>query len=207
MTEYIEPEDVDELVEDEGFHYRDRNGLLSALASPMPVFGEEVYPGIHQKAAVLFTAINHNHPLLDGNKRLSCGSTRTPVPWTDQHLADLWLVDDHRGRDAALASVSDSDSDSVSVSDDIRAASREHALEHLQLTYASTVLARRFTPGMTTTIKVSDDLRDRLKEQAARDGLTLGAHLARLADAEVRMAEPHSRGGADRAGQTVVGDD
>lgn len=71
MTEYVEPEDVDELVEDEGFHYRDRNGLLSALASPMPVFGEEVYPGIHQKAAVLFSAINHNHPLLDGNKRLS----------------------------------------------------------------------------------------------------------------------------------------
>ena len=39
---------------------------------------------------------------------------------------------------------------------------------------------------MTTTIKVSDDLRDRLKEQAARDGLTLGAHLAHLADAEDR---------------------
>ncbi|GLI28302.1 hypothetical protein ARHIZOSPH14_25440 [Agromyces rhizosphaerae] len=39
---------------------------------------------------------------------------------------------------------------------------------------------------MTTTIKVSDELRDRLKEQAARDGLTLGAHLARLADAEDR---------------------
>lgn len=39
---------------------------------------------------------------------------------------------------------------------------------------------------MTTTIKVSDELRDRLKAQAARDGLTLGAHLARLADAEDR---------------------
>ncbi|PCE16235.1 hypothetical protein AUC47_09865 [Microbacterium sp. SZ1] len=39
---------------------------------------------------------------------------------------------------------------------------------------------------MTTTIKVSDDLRDRLKTQAARDGLTLGAHLERLADAEDR---------------------
>lgn len=36
---------------------------------------------------------------------------------------------------------------------------------------------------MTTTIKVSDDLRDRLKVQAARDGKTLGAHLADLADA------------------------
>ncbi|MBN6191322.1 hypothetical protein KZC56_05955 [Microbacterium sp. SSW1-47] len=39
---------------------------------------------------------------------------------------------------------------------------------------------------MTTTIKVSDELRDRLKDQAARDGLTLGAHLAHLADAEDR---------------------
>lgn len=34
---------------------------------------------------------------------------------------------------------------------------------------------------MTTTIKVSDELRDRLKAQAARDGVTLGAHLAHLA--------------------------
>ena len=40
----------------------------------MPVFGEEVYPGIHQKAAVLISAINHNHPLLDGNKRLSAAA-------------------------------------------------------------------------------------------------------------------------------------
>ncbi|MBS1675687.1 MAG: hypothetical protein JSS74_17190 [Actinobacteria bacterium] len=39
---------------------------------------------------------------------------------------------------------------------------------------------------MTTTIKVSDELRDRLKAQAGREGLTLGAHLARLADAEDR---------------------
>ena len=44
----------------------------------------------------------------------------------------------------------------------------------------------RYTSSMTTTIKVSDDLRDRLKDQAARDGLTLGAHLERLADAEDR---------------------
>ena len=39
---------------------------------------------------------------------------------------------------------------------------------------------------MTTTIKVSDQLRDRLKEQASRAGLTLGAHLAVLADAADR---------------------
>ena len=39
---------------------------------------------------------------------------------------------------------------------------------------------------MTTTIKVSDELRDRLKAQAARHGLTLGAHLGHLADADDR---------------------
>lgn len=71
MTDYIEPDDVDELVESEGFSYRDRGMLLSALASPLPVFGEEVYPGLHQKAAVLISAINRDHPLVDGNKRLS----------------------------------------------------------------------------------------------------------------------------------------
>lgn len=43
---------------------------------------------------------------------------------------------------------------------------------------------RRCTRSTTTTIKVSDELRDRLKRQAARDGLTIGGHLARLADAE-----------------------
>jgi predicted transcriptional regulator len=45
---------------------------------------------------------------------------------------------------------------------------------------------------MTTTIKVSDDVRDRLKAQAARDGLTLGAHLSRLADAEDRRQRLHA---------------
>ena len=39
---------------------------------------------------------------------------------------------------------------------------------------------------MTTTIKVSDELRDRLKAQAARDSRTLGAHLARLAEEDDR---------------------
>lgn len=35
---------------------------------------------------------------------------------------------------------------------------------------------------MTTTIKVSNELRDRLKVQAAAHGRTLGEHLAVLAD-------------------------
>lgn len=71
MTEYVTPEDVDELCSEVGFHVRERSLLLSALAAPLPVFGEEVYPEPHQKAAVLISAINQNHPLFDGNKRLS----------------------------------------------------------------------------------------------------------------------------------------
>lgn len=39
---------------------------------------------------------------------------------------------------------------------------------------------------MTTTIKVSSQLRDRLKEQARGAGRTLGAHLAALADLQDR---------------------
>jgi death-on-curing protein len=41
------------------------------MASPMPVFGEEVYPDLHVKGAVLLAALNRNHALSDGNTRLS----------------------------------------------------------------------------------------------------------------------------------------
>jgi hypothetical protein len=45
---------------------------------------------------------------------------------------------------------------------------------------------------MTTTIKVSNDVRDRLKAQAARSHRTLGAHLeylASLGDRDARMRD------------------
>lgn len=47
---------------------------------------------------------------------------------------------------------------------------------------------------MTTTIKVTDELRDRLKLQATHDGLTLGQHLSRLTDAEDRGRRMESIG-------------
>jgi len=53
------------------------------------------------------------------------------------------------------------------------------------------LLPHRHTPSITTTIKVSDELRDRLKAQAARDGLTLGAHLEHLPNAEDRWWRLH----------------
>jgi death-on-curing protein len=47
VTDYLEPIDVEDLIASMGFHLRDRNLLLSALAAPLPVFGEEVYPSVH----------------------------------------------------------------------------------------------------------------------------------------------------------------
>jgi len=71
MTEYLDPEDILDWVERRGLHVRERPLFLSAMASPMPVFGEEVYPDLHVKGAVLLAALNRNHALFDGNKRLS----------------------------------------------------------------------------------------------------------------------------------------
>lgn len=75
MTEYLDPSDVEDWVTRRGLHFRDRSVLLSALAAPMPVFGEDVHPGLDRKAATLLIGINRNHPLLDGNKRLSWVAT------------------------------------------------------------------------------------------------------------------------------------
>ena len=69
MTRYLDPDQVEALLIEQGFHIRSRPLLLSALAGPMPVFGEEVYPTISEKAAVLLIAIARNHPMIDGNKR------------------------------------------------------------------------------------------------------------------------------------------
>lgn len=76
MIVYVTPEAADYIVlEDFGFYYRDRGLMLSALGAPMPVFGHEAYPGIHQKAAAYITAINRNHPVMEGNKRTSWAVT------------------------------------------------------------------------------------------------------------------------------------
>ncbi len=49
---------------------RDLGLLESALARPQGSFGgEDLYPGIFFKAAVLVQGIILNHPFLDGNKR------------------------------------------------------------------------------------------------------------------------------------------
>lgn len=48
------------------------HALHTALAAPrLIVFGEEIYPGLEAKAAILFTRLVQNHPFYDGNKRIA----------------------------------------------------------------------------------------------------------------------------------------
>ena len=58
------------------FEVRDIGLLESAAARPRSTaFGEDAYPSIHHKAAALLHSVARNHPLVDGNKRLSLAAT------------------------------------------------------------------------------------------------------------------------------------
>lgn len=53
-----------------GHSVRDLGLLVSATERPRTdVFGTELYPTLHEKAAALLHAIARNHALIDGNKR------------------------------------------------------------------------------------------------------------------------------------------
>ena len=55
---------------------RDHGLLESALARPRAsAFGQDTYPGIHEKAAALLHSLARNHALVDGNKRLALAAT------------------------------------------------------------------------------------------------------------------------------------
>ncbi len=72
MTLYIEPPQALAVVEKLGLHVRDEGLLFSALARPSAgMFGQDAYETLELKAAALFSSLAQNHPLFDGNKRLS----------------------------------------------------------------------------------------------------------------------------------------
>jgi death-on-curing protein len=51
------------------------NLLESAINQPRQTFGgNELYPALIDKAAILFYGINKNHPFKNGNKRISAAS-------------------------------------------------------------------------------------------------------------------------------------
>lgn len=55
---------------------RDHGLLESALGRPQAsAFGQDAYPGIHEKAAALLHSLARNRALVDGNKRLALAAT------------------------------------------------------------------------------------------------------------------------------------
>jgi len=72
VTEYLEPPQAVAAAEQLGFRIRDRGLLFSAIGRPAAsMFGEDAYPSIEMKAAVLLESLARDHPLFDGNKRFS----------------------------------------------------------------------------------------------------------------------------------------
>lgn len=72
MTDYLSLEDLLTVIERYGLPpVRDVGLLDSAAHRPMTtLFGDDAYPTLDEKAAVVMESIVRNHPLVDGNKRL-----------------------------------------------------------------------------------------------------------------------------------------
>jgi death-on-curing protein len=73
VTAYLTTEDLLAIAEELGaLTVRDFGLLDSAAHRPQATaFGDDAYPELNTKAAVLLESIVRNHPLVDGNKRLS----------------------------------------------------------------------------------------------------------------------------------------
>jgi death-on-curing protein len=72
MTEFVDLEIFVTQLKRVGFHIRDLGLLESALVRPQTsLFGEDAYPTLELKAAVMVESIILNHPMVDGNKRSS----------------------------------------------------------------------------------------------------------------------------------------
>ena len=71
-VEYLQLEDLLQLASDLGdLVVRDLGLLDAAVQRPQTtLYGQEAYPGIPEKAAVLLESLTRNHALVDGNKRL-----------------------------------------------------------------------------------------------------------------------------------------
>ena len=72
MTDYLTVEDLLRLTRDLGIGPVSDIGLLDSAAHrpTTSLYGQEAYPCIDEKAAVLLESIVRNHALVDGNKRL-----------------------------------------------------------------------------------------------------------------------------------------
>lgn len=71
-VEYLRLEDLLQLATDLGDLVVRDLGLLEAAAQrpQTTLYGQEAYPGMPEKAAVLLESLTRNHALIDGNKRI-----------------------------------------------------------------------------------------------------------------------------------------
>ncbi|WP_175953814.1 type II toxin-antitoxin system death-on-curing family toxin [Schaalia sp. Marseille-Q2122] len=93
MTEFLTREDLFYLVERLGVGpIRDFGLLEAAMMRPRTnLYGEDVYPTLHRKAAALLESLVRNHSLADGNKRLGWLAT---VVFYDLNGYEFRLSDD-----------------------------------------------------------------------------------------------------------------
>lgn len=110
MTYYLTTDDaleVASLVTGAPARVRDFTELTAGLARPQQVSsGQDVYPGIWDKAAALLEALGRGYPLVDGNKRLAWNATWfflgvNGVPLADpldEDAAHHFMLDLVRGR-------------------------------------------------------------------------------------------------------------
>ena len=78
---------------------RDEGLLDSAVNTPLQAFGgQELYPTILEKAARLGYGLIHNHPFVDGNKRIGAHAMLVflalngiELEYTQRELADIIL--------------------------------------------------------------------------------------------------------------------
>ena len=71
---------------------RDEGLLESAINTPLQTFGgQELYPTVLEKAARLGYGLIHNHPFLDGNKRIG---THAMLVFLDINNITLSYADD-----------------------------------------------------------------------------------------------------------------
>jgi death-on-curing protein len=71
-VEYLHLEDLLQLATDLGDLVVRDLGLLEAAAQrpQTTLYGQEAYPDVFEKAAVLLESLTRNHALVDGNKRI-----------------------------------------------------------------------------------------------------------------------------------------
>ena len=91
MTDYLSLDDVLEIAEavvGDTVQVRDSGLLASAVTMPqMSVYGQDAYPDMADKSAILLYSIVRNHCLIDGNKRLAWACARIFLLLNDLDLA------------------------------------------------------------------------------------------------------------------------